>query len=198
MSASQISPACGIVVESLVFRGVTVQEALVVAQNWRLPCGSWVVGRTGTRPLLKPGKKLLKIFRRELLDGALDLFNSVQGGYVSGDLCPTQAGSWLCRDVALCSRSQPLLNFFLIIVVDEDENDQDNSQGEATGDAIDRLQFPDVEDRCAAQRAVQHRQSDSTGCTLIFENDLDFFTLWYKVTSWNRTGRRTICGSSGL
>ena len=26
---------------------------------------------------------------------------------------------------------------------------------------------------------------------------LDFFTLWYKVTAWNRTGRRTICGSSG-
>ena len=71
ISANQSSPALGIVVKPLVFRGVAVQKGAVVATDKRHRFG--LLSRHSTTPG-HPGRELLEILRRELLDDALDLF----------------------------------------------------------------------------------------------------------------------------
>ena len=63
MFASQISPGSGIVVETFVFGGVTIQERSVITNAGILSL------------LVDPRGKLGKVFRCQLLDSAFDLFD---------------------------------------------------------------------------------------------------------------------------
>jgi len=61
--ASQISPGNGIVVETFVLWSVAIQERCVIARPWILSL------------LIHPRDKFGKVFRRQLLDSAFDLFD---------------------------------------------------------------------------------------------------------------------------
>jgi hypothetical protein len=63
MFASQISPGSGIVVETFVFGSVTIQERSVITSARILAL------------LVYPRDKFRKVFRRQLLDSAFDLFD---------------------------------------------------------------------------------------------------------------------------
>jgi hypothetical protein len=73
ISASQISPACGIVVKSFVFGCVTVQEGAVVAKGQR--CLPAALHASGAK-LSHPRRELLEIVSWELLDNSLKFFDS--------------------------------------------------------------------------------------------------------------------------
>ena len=90
MSVSQISPDCGIVVQALVVRGVTVKESTVVTENqWCVPglaefevCFDRVnlaflnklAGLVWLPPLVYPSGQFLEFFGRKLFDQPLDFF----------------------------------------------------------------------------------------------------------------------------
>lgn len=74
ISASQISPGNGIVVEAVVTRGVAVQERAVVAKrSWPLTTSLL------THPLLQPGGQFPEAADRKLLNKALNLFDFAHG-----------------------------------------------------------------------------------------------------------------------
>jgi hypothetical protein len=84
ISASQISPARGIVVKSLVLGRVAVQKSFVVAQGRRrfgklLPAA------------IKPRRELNKIAQRKLLHCSLNLFDLAHVGNISSRAVSTQA-----------------------------------------------------------------------------------------------------------
>jgi hypothetical protein len=79
ISASQNSPGCGIVVKTLVLRGVAVEEGAVVSDD--LP--AFVSGRLKNiklpPALVNPDSQPGEIFQRQLFDGLLDFLNFAHG-----------------------------------------------------------------------------------------------------------------------
>ncbi len=91
ISATQISPGCGIVVEPLILRPVAVQEGTMITQCAGVVCGRFRFGIRGrgirrtpsdgslSLPLIQPGSQLPELLRRKSVDGSLDLFDRAHG-----------------------------------------------------------------------------------------------------------------------
>jgi hypothetical protein len=79
ISAIQTSPGCGIVVKTLVLRGVAVEEGAVVTSGPpALLSGRWKDFKL-LAALVNPPSQLKKVVQRQLLDGALDFLDLAHG-----------------------------------------------------------------------------------------------------------------------
>ena len=75
ISASQNSPDRGIVVKSLVLRGVAVEEGTVITYSGLAIVGGWPKDFKLLAAAINPDSQFNEIFQGQLLDGMLDFIN---------------------------------------------------------------------------------------------------------------------------